>query len=72
MNVVSFNVYMDEDVRLLGENRLVDSVNLDVLSRSMYIIKDKKIIIDADNLEFENLKEALDIWLTQVKKDLNK
>ena len=70
LSVVSFNVYMDEDVRLLGEKRLVDSTSGDVLSRSMHILRDEKVIINGDKLEFSDIKPALDSWLKQVKQDL--
>ena len=72
VNVVSFNAYMDEDVRILGEKRLVDSETKKVLARSMSIQKDVKIILSAEHLEFKNVKPALDSWLAQIKKDFSK
>ncbi len=70
LNVVSFNIYMDEDVRILGEKRLVDTNSGDVISRSMHIQKDQKIILSGDNLEFKDIKPALDSWIEGVKKEL--
>ena len=70
LSVVSFNAYLDEDVRILGEKLLVDANSGDVLSRSMHIQKDEKIILNGENLEFKDVKPALDSWIEQVKKDL--
>jgi len=72
LTVVSYNVYLDEDVRILGEKRLVDSQTGKVLERSMNIVKDIKITLDGANLELSNLKPALDAWLDQLSKDLKK
>ena len=72
INVVSFNAYMDEDVRILGEKRLLDSETKKVLARSMSIQKDVKIILSAEHLEFKDVKPALDSWLAQIKKDFSK
>lgn len=70
LSVVSFNVYMDEDVRILGEKRLTDANSGKVISRSMHIQKDEKIIINGDSLEFKDIKPALDGWIEQIKKEL--
>lgn len=72
VTVVSYNAYMDEDVRILGEKRLVDAQTGEVLVSSMNIQKDEKITLKHDNLEFEDVKPALDSWLEQLKKDLSK
>lgn len=70
LGVVSFNVYMDEDVRILGEKRLTDANSGKVVSRSMHIQKDQKVILSGDSLEFKDIKPALDSWIEQVKKEL--
>lgn len=72
LTVVSYNIYMDKDVRILGEKRLVDSQTGDVLNRSMNIIRDIIIRVDSDNLEFKNIRHALDGWIEQLKKDFAK
>lgn len=72
ITVVSYNSYLDEDVRILGEKRIIDSTTGEVLVESMNIIKDEKIIIESDNLEFSNLKPALDGWLEHIKNYFSK
>ena len=72
LDVISFNAYMYEFVRLLGEMRLVDSSSKTVLSRDLNILKNEKIMISADDLEFKDVKHALDAWLAQVEINLNK
>lgn len=71
VDVVSFNSYMDESVRILGEGRLVDSWSGEVLGRTMEIQKDNIITLKGDSLEFADVKEALDRWLITVSKFLN-
>lgn len=72
LNVVSYNAYMDEDVRILGEMRLIDADTNEVVYRGLKIQKDAKIIIAGDSLELEDVKSALDSWLAQVRKDISK
>ncbi|MDD5158362.1 DUF3313 family protein [Sulfurimonas sp.] len=67
LSVVSANVYMDGDVRLLGEKRLVDAQTKEVISQSMSVIKDIKIIPKGDELELEDLKPALNEWIMHIK-----
>lgn len=67
ITVTSYNSYMDENVRILGEKRIVDSTTGEVLIESMDIIKDKKIILNGDTLEFKEIKPALDVWIEHVK-----
>jgi len=70
LSVVSFNAYINEDVRLLGEKRLVDANSGKVVANSMDIQNTIKIMPDGDVLTFKDIKPALDSWLEQVKKDL--
>ncbi|WP_455756211.1 DUF3313 family protein [Sulfurimonas sp.] len=70
LSVVSFNAYINEDVRLLGEKRLVDSQSGKVVTNSMDIQNTIKIVPDGDALTFKDIKPALDSWLEKVKKDL--
>ncbi|QOY54576.1 DUF3313 family protein [Candidatus Sulfurimonas marisnigri] len=72
VNVVSYNVYMDEDVRILGESRLVDSKNGEVLRSIRKIQEGEKIIIKNNSLEFNDIKQAIDSWFVQVREDLNR
>lgn len=72
LDVISFNAYMYEFVRLLGEMKLVDAESGKVLSSNLNIIKDEKIFITGDDLEFKNVKASLDGWLAQVKVNLEK
>lgn len=72
LDVVSFNAYMYEFVRVLGEMRLVDSVSGEVITRNLTILKDEKVSITGDDLKFKNLKPGLDAWLRQVKVNLEK
>jgi len=72
LNVVSFNAYMDGDVRILGEKRLVDAETKEVISRSMNIQKNNEITISGETIEFKDVKPALDSWLAQVKEELSK
>jgi len=72
ITVVSYNSYLDEDVRLLYEKRLVDSISGEVLERSMNIVKDKKIVIENDYLDFKDLKPSLESLLLQIKKYFSK
>lgn len=67
LTVNSYNSYMDENVRILGEKRIVDATSGETLFESMEIIKDEKIVINGESLEFENIKSALDRWIEQVK-----
>ena len=71
LDTISFNAYMYEFVRVLGESKLVDSLTGKVISRSMKIQKDHKIKITGDDLVFADVKPALDTWLAQVKVDLS-
>lgn len=72
LDTVSFNAYMYESVRLLGEMRLVDSQTGEVVARNLTILKDDKIFITGNDLEFKNLKAGLNTWLTQIKLNLEK
>lgn len=67
ITVTSYNSYADENVRILGEKRIVDSVTQEVLFESMDIIKDEKISLNGDTLEFQNIKPALDRWIEHIK-----
>jgi hypothetical protein len=67
VTVNSYNSYMDENVRILGEKRIIDAVSGETMFESMEIIKDEKIILSGESLEFENIKRALDKWIEQVK-----
>ena len=71
LDTISFNAYMYEFVRVLGESKLVDSMTGKVVSRSMKIQNDHKINITGDDLVFKDIKPALDSWLAQVKVDLS-
>jgi len=72
LDVVSFNAYMYEFVRLLGEMKLVDAASGKVVSSNLNILKDDKIFITGDDLELKNVKAGLDSWLDQVKINLEK
>ena len=72
LDVVSFNAYMYEFVRLLGEMKLVDAESGKVVSSHLNILKDEKIFITCDDLELKNVKAGLDSWLAQVKVNLEK
>jgi hypothetical protein len=72
LDVVSFNAYMYEFVRLLGEMKLVDAESGKVVSSHLNILKDEKIFITGDDLELKNVKAGLDSWLAQVKVNLEK
>ncbi len=72
LNVVSYNAYMDEDVRILGEMRLIDANTDEVIYRGLNIQKDSAIVIAGDSLELEDIKPALDSWLSQIRKDISK
>jgi len=72
ITVVSYNSYLDEDVRLLYEKRLVDSVSGEVLERSINIVKDKKIVVENDYLDFKDFKLPLDSLLSHIKKQFSK
>jgi hypothetical protein len=67
VTVNSYNSYVDENVRILGEKRIIDAVSGETMFESMEIIKDEKIILSGESLEFENIKRALDKWIEQVK-----
>lgn len=67
ITVTSYNSYADGNVRILGEERISDSVTQEVLFESMDIIKDEKIILNGDTLEFQNIKPALDKWIEHIK-----
>ncbi len=71
LNSVTFNAYMYEFVRVLGKNKLIDSMNAKVVSQ-ISKVQDKHIIkINGDDLVFSDIKPALDSWLVQVKVDLS-
>jgi len=72
LTVVSYNIYMDEDVRILGEKRLLDSKSGNILKRSMNILSSDIITINSASLNFNDIKPALDSWLSQIKKDFTK
>lgn len=67
VTVNSYNSYVDENVRILGEKRIVDSSTGETMFESMEIVKDEKIVLSGESLEFENIKPALDRWIDQVK-----
>lgn len=71
LNVVSFSIYLDEDVRLLGESRLVNSQTSEVLLRSMNVDKNIVISISGDTLTLQDLKTALDAFVLNLFKGLN-
>lgn len=72
LNVVSYNAYMDEDVRILGESRLVDSQNKEVLRSSRKIQNSERIIVKNNSLDFSGVKKALDGWVEQLREDLSR
>jgi len=72
LNVISFNAYMDEDVRLLGEMRLVDAKSGDVVSRMMYTSKDIAVTLSGDTLTLDDFKPSLNAWVKEISKGLNK
>ena len=51
----------------MGEKRIIDSTTGKTMFESMDIIKDEKIVLSGESLEFENLKPALDKWIEHVK-----
>lgn len=71
LDTISFNAYMYEFVRVLGESRLVDAKSGEVISISREIQKNHKIAISGDDLVFKDVKPALDSWLGQVKEKLS-
>lgn len=72
LNVVSYNAYMDEDVRVLGEVKLIDAQSGDVIFRGLNIQKNDKILISGEYLTIEDIKNGLDSWLEQIRNDLQK
>jgi len=70
INVVSLNAYMNNNVHLLGEKRLVDSMNSKVIINSMDIQEKIAISLNSDTLSFEDIQASLDSWLSQVEQDL--
>lgn len=72
LDVISFNAYMYQYVRLLGEMRLVDATSGEVVARNLTILKENPILINGDDLELDNLKAGLDSWLEQVKTNIAK
>jgi len=72
VNVVSYSVYMDEDVRILGEVKLIDAQSGEVIFKGLNIQKDKKIIVNGRHIELEDLIGGLDSWLAQIRNDLEK
>lgn len=69
INVVSYGVYLDEAVRILVESRISTD---DILhAQSMRTLKDHSIQIEGNILGFEDVKPALDMWLTEAIEDLN-
>ncbi|WP_170175852.1 DUF3313 family protein [Sulfurimonas crateris] len=71
ITVTSFNSYLDGNVRILGEKRIVDATTGETLLESMEIIKDEKIILKGETLKFENIKPALDKWIELAVKNLH-
>ena len=71
LDTISFNAYMYEFVRVLGDSKLVDSMTGKLVSRSMKIQHEHKINITGDDLVFSDVKPALDSWLAQIKVDLS-
>ncbi len=63
ITVTSYNSYVEGNVRVLGEKRIVNAVTGETMFESMEIIKDEKIILDGETLEFENIRPALDKWI---------
>lgn len=63
VTVTSYNSYADGNVRILGEKRIVDATTGESMFESIEIIKDEKIILEGETLNFENIKPALDKWI---------
>ncbi len=70
VTVTSYNSYADGNVRILGEKRIVDATTGETLLESMEIIKDEKIILEGETLEFENIRPAIDKWIELAVKNL--
>lgn len=70
ITVTSYSSYADGNVRVLGEKRIIDAATGETMFESMEIIKDEKIILDGDTLEFENIRPALDKWIELAVKHL--
>lgn len=67
ITVTSYNSYADGNVRILGEKRISVGESSTPLFESKNIMKDEKISLQGDTLEFEDVKEALDGWIEHVK-----
>jgi hypothetical protein len=72
ITVTSYNSYIDENVRVLGEKRIVDAATGEILAESMNIVKDEKIILNSDALEFREIKPALDSWIAHIRNYFSK
>lgn len=72
LNVVSYNAFMDEDVRILGEVKLIDAQSGEVIFRGLNIQKDAKIVVSGSRLKLEDLMNGLNGWLAQIRDDLQK
>ena len=59
-------------VRILGEARITDSQTNKVLLRGMSLRKGQEIKTEKDQLTFEELKPALDSWLKDAERRLQK
>lgn len=70
LNVVSYNAYQNNNVRLLGEKRLVDAKTKEVLARSIQTQNGVVVNVSGDVMEFKDIKPALDSWIKQIRADL--
>ncbi len=63
ITVAARATYVEKAVRILGEGRLVDSVNNTVLMRAVSLQEGDEVGTDDEQLLFEDVKPALDAWL---------
>ncbi|PHR57834.1 MAG: hypothetical protein COA44_05000 [Arcobacter sp.] len=66
----SISTYLDGAVRILGESRLIDISTGKVLLRTMRLQKTEKVSLETKELNFTDLKPALDAWLQGSTKNL--
>jgi len=58
------------NIRILGESKLSDASNGNMLVSMLELHKGKKVKVSADELEFKDVQDTLDDWMINTKNNL--
>lgn len=66
LNANTYTNFVDGNVRVLIEARIMDAMSSKVLAHSMRVIMQDEVRLSGDQLEFKDLQSSLDRWLNEA------